>query len=184
MAKTRVKKTTRQALAKIDGKALRKHVRRSVVPIADAWADEVVGVLDDTAASVGNAILARPEVYGFKSLMCSGESCRVSRNDFLALVRHAVQAGFGVAMRMHRGDLTTTADAAVIVGGQRRGHQQGHESQSKAKERRAEEIRETWARMQAEGQRCTYDTVAAVCGRSRSTVERAINDRVVKPTKR
>jgi hypothetical protein len=184
MAKTRANKATRQALAQIDASALRKHVRRSVIPIADAWADEVVGVLDDTAASVGHAIVARPEVYGFKSLKCSGESCRVSRNDLLALVRHAVQAGFGVAMRMHRGDLAATADAAVIVGGQRRGGQQGHESQSKAKERRAEEIRKTWDRMQDEGQRCTYDTVAAVHKCSRSTVDRAVNNRVVKPKKR
>jgi hypothetical protein len=152
MAKKKVT-SARAALAAVDGKALRKHVRRSVFPIADAWADKVVGVLDDTAASVGHAIVARPAVYGFTTLECSGESCRVSRNDLLALVRHAVQAGFGVAMRMHRSDLTTTADAAVIVGGQRRGHQQGHESQSKAKERRADDIRKTWARMQAEGQR-------------------------------
>jgi len=59
MAKTSAKQATRQALPQIDGKALRKHVQRSVLLIADAWANDVVDVLDDTTASVGNDIVTR-----------------------------------------------------------------------------------------------------------------------------
>ena len=181
MTKKRANPTTREALAKVDGRALKKHVRRSVVPIADAWTQDVVAVLDSTAASVGNDIMARPAIYGFGSLKSSGGQCRVSEKDLLAMIRHSVQAGFGVAMRMHRTDLNTTADAAVIVGGQRRGHEHGHDSQRRRAERRANEIRDTWAKLEAEGEKCTYDAVAKIMGCSRSTVERAINNRVTKP---
>lgn len=184
MAKKPTKRATREALSKVDGKALKRHVRRSVFPIADAWTPGMIQLLDNNADAMRRDIVARPEVYGFKGLKCVGGICRISDADFASLVRHAVHAGFGVAMRLHRHELLTTADAAVIVGGQRRGHETGHQSQSRAKERRATEIRDTWARLEAEGGKCTYDAVAALVGCSRSTVERAINNRVTKPAKK
>ena len=184
MSKPRAKPATREALTKVDGKALRQHVRRSLFPIADAWTAEIVELLNGTGGSMARDILARPSVYGFKSLKCTGGQCRVSEKDILALVCHSVQAGFGVAMRMHRTDLNTTADAAVIVGGQRRGHEHGHDSQRRLAERRANEIRDTWEKLEAEGKKCTYDAVAKIVGCSRSTVERAINHRATKPAKK
>jgi hypothetical protein len=180
----RANRAARDTLAQVDGKALKRHVQRSVFPIADVWTADLVAVLDDTAASVGNDVTARPAIYGFTSLKLTGGQCRISKKDLLALVRHSVQAGFGVAMRMHQQDLLTTADAAVIVGGQRQGHVRGHESQSQARERRAAEIRETWARLEAAGEKATYEAVAALVGYSRSTVERAINNRATKPAAR
>lgn len=168
----------REILSAIDGEAWRHRIERLLVPLKAYWPADVAELVDANAGFVAEEILRRPADYGFRGVRRSKPGVfSIPEKDLHEIVRHAFQAGFIEAMKMHRPELLTAADAAVIVGGQHRGNKKGHVSQAMRASKKANEIREKWAAMEAAGENVTNDLVAAAVGCSRSTVIRAFKSK-------
>lgn len=92
-------------------------------------------------------------------------------------LRKAVKAGFVLALGMYSRELKQNAEALAIIEARRRGADNGHASASRRREDQACRIRETWAKLEAVGQKPTNASVAAAVNCSVSTVIRAFRDR-------
>ena len=106
-------------------------------------------------------------------------------NDFISdLVWRATESGFWLALQRYSKHLRGSKEAMAFINARESAANRGRKTQSEKREARYKEIRETQARLDAEGKPSTYAAIAAVCGYGRATVERAINQRTAKRTKR
>jgi transcriptional regulator GlxA family with amidase domain len=102
----------------------------------------------------------------------------MEENEFIAtLVAEAAEAGFRLALERYAKQLKAVPELAAWHRKREAGRTKGHESQSRAREELAARIRTTWASMEAAGDNPTNDTVAAACGCSRRTVQRAFKQK-------
>jgi hypothetical protein len=96
-------------------------------------------------------------------------------------IRSAAEMGFVIAVVRYRKWLAGNREVEAILRGREDGQRRGHVTQSHRSDELAKEIRDTWASMEAAGERVTNGTVAAAVGCSTSTVIRAFKN---KPSKR
>lgn len=96
----------------------------------------------------------------------------------------AGEIGFFMAVVRYRDWLVGNREIAQILHGRETGQRRGHVTQSQRREQRAQLIRDTWATMEAAGQRPTNRSVAAAVGCGVSTVIRAFKSKPAKRTKR
>lgn len=164
--------TTR--LADLDPQQQRQRIKQLTILQPKHWPRDTADIVSGNAETFIDDLLSRPAEWGYRSVKESRtRTFTLSRNDLESMLGHALHAGFILAMVLHRHELMSSADAAVIVSGRRRGNVRGHASQSQRRNAKAQFIRDTWAAMEANGQRPTNATVAAQCKCSVSTVIRA-----------
>ena len=109
---------------------------------------------------------------------------REQRLDFGGMLSYATHMGFAMALYRYADQLQEVPELAEWKRKRHDGLDKGHATQTQAREAKYQRIRDTCSQLEAEGKPCTYDVLAVACGCSRSTVERAINSRTVKRTKR
>jgi hypothetical protein len=165
-------------LGDLDPEKQRQRIKQLTMLQPKDWPRDTADIVGFNAASLIDDLLSRPQEWGY----CSAKESRsgaftLSRDDVESMLSHVFHAGFIQAMLMHRQELMSSVDAAVIVNGRRRGNVLGHASQSQRKHAKAKLIRDTWAAMEAAGERPTNGTVAARCGCSERTVIRAFDSR-------
>lgn len=136
-----------------------------------AWPAEIEAMLAGLSESV-------VEVYWPR---CASGRRMLDKQAAQALVLCAVREGYSAAMLDHSGDIVEADEAETLYQSRGQGVTLGHQIQSQLSDDRAQRIRDTWAAMEAAGQKVTNDTVAAAVGCSRSTVIRAFKS---KPTRR
>lgn len=98
--------------------------------------------------------------------------------------RKAVRAGFALALARYSRELRMIAEALQLINARERGGVIGREKSSRNREQRAQLIRDTWAAMEAAGQKPTNQAVAATVGCGVSTVIRAFKSKPAQRTKR
>jgi hypothetical protein len=96
-------------------------------------------------------------------------------------IRAAAEAGFFMAVVRYREWLVGNREVDSILRAREDGLRKGHAEQKRRSDERAKRIRDTWAAMEAAGERVTNGTVAARCGCGVRTVIRAFSS---KPNKR
>lgn len=99
-------------------------------------------------------------------------------------LRKAVKAGFVLALARYSSELRMNAEALKLINARKRGGVNGREKSSQNREQRAQRIRDTWAAMEAAGQRPTNQAVAAAVGCGVSTVIRAFKSKPANRTRR
>lgn len=104
--------------------------------------------------------------------------------SLMGLMHYCTSQGFAMALYRYADQLARVPELAAWHRRRAQGVNKGHATQSQARAAKYQRIRDTHARLEAAGEPCTYDAIAAACGCSRSTVERAINNRPTKRTKR
>lgn len=112
------------------------------------------------------------------------KGARLTRPEVARMMRSAVHEGYLAAMMDYSADIQQSDEASAQYDKREIGGHKGHKTQSEQREARYKKIRETQARLEAEGKPCTYEAVAKECGYSRATVERAINRRTTNRMKR
>jgi len=115
--------------------------------------------------------------------------CSMTEDTFREFTRLAMAAGFMAALQRYVAELKDVPELAEWRRAQKTGGDRGRETSSQRKEKLAERIRVKHASMERAGESCTYQAVANALNAegvkcSRTTVERAINQRTVKRKKR
>lgn len=134
--------------------------------------DAVVAMVVDTLKLVGPLLpkLRRVELDGL--------------HELVSLAHYAAAQGFALALYRYADELKRVPELAAWHRKRRDALGKGHATQTQAREAKYQRIREKWAELESAGQPCTYDAVAAACGCSRATVDRAINHRATKRPRR
>lgn len=108
-----------------------------------------------------------------------------AENDFIAgLIQEAVELGFRRAIERYADQLRGVPELAAWQRQRTDGGDRGRVTLSQKAKQRAQLIRDTWATMEAAGQRPTNQSVAAAVGCGVSTVIRAFKSKPAKRTKR
>jgi hypothetical protein len=107
----------------------------------------------------------------------------------LPFVEQVVFQGFDFALARYADQIKHVPELAAWRSKRKTGGDLGRETLSKRREKTAQRIRDKFAAMEAAGEHCTYQTVANALKAegvkcSRSTVDRAINQRPTKRKKR
>lgn len=124
-----------------------------------------------------------PEINGHTAAE-TGESFSDRALAVARSYRVAAEMGFFMAVIRYRKWLVGNREVEQILHGRDAGQRKGHATQSQARENKYQRIRETWAAMEAAGEKVTNDTVAEAVGCSRSTVIRAFKSKPTRRTKR
>lgn len=108
-----------------------------------------------------------------------------AENDFIAgLIQEAVELGFRRAIERYADQLRGVPELAAWQRQRTAGGDRGRATLSQKAKQRAKLIRDTWATMEAAGQKPTNQSVAAAVGCGVSTVIRAFKSKPAKRTKR
>lgn len=194
MAK-RKKKSTTADLRQI--KDLRMQLERMIRQVRSVW-DDQVAVVNDIERQRASMVGELPsdirknlqKVFDeFLPLADCDDAIRhaaVSHRSELAIrsVRAAAEIGFFAAVVRYKKWLHGNSEVKRILAGRMTGLRKGHVKQTQAREAQHQRIRDKRAELEAAGEPCTYDVIATLMECSRSTVERAINNRTTKRPKR
>jgi AraC-like DNA-binding protein len=153
--------------------------RGQLAEVLDALGDPELGrsdfpkiIRDDLMAftmSVLKDLLQPP------SVLCDLD--RNQRLEFAGIVLHAASSGFAMALYRYADALRDIPELSAWRHKRKRGGDIGRKILTQRKVEMAERIRTTWANMEAAGDNPTNDTVAAACGCSRRTVQRAFKQK-------
>jgi hypothetical protein len=163
----------------------RQRVTQLTVPMRTHWPVDAAEVIEANAGLVVDDILERPAAYRLKSLRRRTGNCySISAGDLATIMRHLFHAGFLEAILMHRRELIAAGEMAEFAQKRDSGGGIGRAKSSAKKNMLAERIRDKRDELERAGEQWNYDVIAKAVGCSRSTVDRAINNRPAKRKKR
>jgi DNA invertase Pin-like site-specific DNA recombinase len=97
--------------------------------------------------------------------------------DLAGMLAYAAHMGFAMALHRYADQLKDVRELVGWRRKRRKGGEKGRQESTRRKEEQDQRIRDKRAELEAAGKPCTYDVIAKELGCSRSTVDRAINNR-------
>jgi hypothetical protein len=171
------KPSSRDAVMSLDAAGWRRRIQQLSIAHADYWPRELSESMEHNADQLADALLDRSAQYGLASIKCTRAGLSMSGKDYAEVVLIAFRAGFLDAVQMHRRELLSIGDVIEEKQARVSGGDKGRRALTTRRMEQAQRIRDKRAELEKAGKPCSYDVIAKEIGCSRSTVDRAINNR-------